>query len=128
MVVQILFFIYVLYAVIVLIWSSSSTSRMAIRHLVISPERLQQRSTVGSSPIIIELCPNRLDQPADSRIPGSLVVSSEQLNSLVRWTPPGATLVFKGPEAGHHLDPSVEQTLLDLGIGSVYWLETSSSG
>ena len=48
---------------------------------------------------------------------------SAELCSLVRWTPPGATLVFCEHGEGFRLDWKIEQVLLELGISAVYWLD-----
>jgi hypothetical protein len=117
-----IFLIYVLYAVVVLIWSSLSQSDLGMRHLVISAALLQEGAVLGKNPIVIEL---HAVQPKSrvADIPGSLVVSRAELSSLVRWTPAGATLVFYEHEEGRHLDSRVEQALLKLGISVVYWLD-----
>jgi hypothetical protein len=117
-----IFLIYVLYAVVVLIWSSLSQSDLGMRHLVISAALLQEGAVLGKNPIVIEL---HAAQPKSrvADIPGSLVVSRADLSSLVRWTPPGATLVFYEHEEGRHLDSRVEQALLKLGISVVYWFD-----
>ena len=88
------FAVYVLYAVVILIWSSLHRSGVALRYIIISPALLRESALSGDNPIVIELCPARPNLPPIARIPGSLLVSSAELNNFVHWLPPGATLVF----------------------------------
>jgi hypothetical protein len=118
-----IFVIYVLYASVVLIWSSLTQSREGLRHIIISPALLKEGGVLAADPIVIELRPALPGLRPGAGIPGALVVSSAELSSLVHWTPPGATLVFCEHGEGCHLDPKVEQTLLELGISAVYWLD-----
>jgi hypothetical protein len=118
-----IFLIYMLYAVVILIWSSLSPSDFVLRHLVISVALLKEGAVLGKNPIVIELHAIQPESRRVADIPGSLVVSRAELSSLIRWTPPGATLVFYEHGKGRRLDPKVEQTLLELGISAVYWLD-----
>ena len=115
--------IYVLYAAVVLIWSSLNEPCAGLRHLVISAALLREGVFLGATPIVIELRPTRPSSRNVARMPGSLVVSRAELCSLVRWTPPGATLVFCEHGEGCRLDWKIEQVLLELGISAVYWLD-----
>lgn len=115
--------IYVLYAVVVLIWSSLDGPWLGLRHLVISSALLNEGAFLGTTPIVIELRPARPSLPTVAGIPGSLVVSRAEFGTLVRWMPPGAALVFCEHGEGRHLDRNIEQVLLELGIRVVYWLD-----
>jgi hypothetical protein len=117
------FVIYVLYAVVALIWSSLNEPWLGLRHLVISAALLKEGAFLGTTPIVIELRPARPTLRTVASIPGSLVISRAKFSSLVRWAPPGATLVFCEHGEGRHLDWKVEQVLLKLGISAVYWLD-----
>jgi len=115
--------IYVLYASVVLIWSSVDQSNVGIRHLVISAALLEEGAVLGTDPIVIELRGVQPGPQRVSRIPGSLVVSRSELNSLVRWAPPCTTLVFCERGERRYLDSRVAETLLELDIRAVYWLD-----
>lgn len=120
---QAVFLVYLVYAVVVLIWSSLNEPWLGLRHLVVSAAVLKEGAFLGTTPIVIELRPARPSLPTVASIPGSLVVSRAEFSSLVRWAPPGATLVLCERGEGRHLDWNVEQVLLELGIGVVYWLD-----
>jgi len=115
--------IYVLYASVVLVWSSLDQSNEGLRHLVVSAALLEEGTVLGTDPVVIELRSVELGLQRVSSLPGSLVVSRTELNSLARWTPPRATLVFCGRGERRYLDSRVEEALLELGIGAVYWLD-----
>ena len=119
-----IFLVYVLYAVVILIWSSLHQSGVDLRHIIISPALLRESALFGENPIVIELCPPRPQLPPIARIPGSLLVSSAELNNFAHWLPPGATLVFCEHGVGRQLDSRFEQALLDMDINVVYWLES----
>ena len=54
-----IFVVYVLYAVVILIWSSLHQSGVDLRHIIISPALLRESALFGENPIVIELCPAR---------------------------------------------------------------------
>jgi hypothetical protein len=114
---------YVIYAAVVLIWSSLNHSDVGLRHLVISAALLKEGLVLGSNPIVIELRPVQLGLQPVTSISDALVVSRPEFSSLVHWIPPGATLVFCERGEGCHLDSRVEQALLELGISAVYRLD-----
>ncbi len=122
---QTLFILYVLYAIVTLIWTSARRSRAELRHVVISHDWLNERAALKTNSIVIELHSEERSSAAAATIPGSLLVSRAELVRLVSWTPPGSILVFKEQGEGRRLDSNVERTLLDLGIGAVYWLNKS---
>ncbi len=110
---------YVVYATVVLVWSSLNYSDAGLRHLVISAALL----VLKTNRIIIDLRPTQPGSRAVTRIPDALVVSRAEFSNLVHWTPPGATLVLCERSEGRRLDSKVEQALLELGISAVYWLD-----
>jgi hypothetical protein len=118
--------IYVLYASVVLIWSSLDQSDVGLRHLVISAALLEGGAVLGTDPIVIELRGVEPGLQRVSSLPGSLVVSRTELNSLVRWAPRCATLVFCEGGESRYLDSRVEEALLELGISAVYWLDVQT--
>ncbi len=122
---QTLFFLYLLYAIVTLIWSSVRRSRAELRHFVISRDSLNEQAALKRNSIVIELHSEERNSTAAPTIPGSLLISRTELARLVRWTPPGSILVFKEQGEGRRLYSNVERTLLDLGIGAVYWLAKS---
>ncbi len=122
---QTLFILYLLYAIVTLIWASARRSRAELRHVVISQDWLNEKVARKTNSIVIELHPEERKALAAPTIPGSLLISRTELVRLVRWTPPHTFLVFKEQGEGRRFDSNVEQTLLDLGIGAVYWLNTN---
>ncbi len=117
-----MFALYVLYAATILIWSSSAAG---LRYVVISAALLNQGLVPQDSPLIIELRSVTPGVRGRPHIPDALVVSRTELASLVRWTPPGSTLVFCDDGEGRQLNDQVEQVLLELGITAVYWVDSS---
>ncbi len=119
-----IFVVYMLYAAVILIWSSLHQSSVDLRHIIISPALLKESALFGQNTIVFELRPARPDLPPIARVPGTLLVSSAELYNLVRWISPGATLVFHEHGVGRQLDSRFEQALLDMDINVVYWLES----
>jgi hypothetical protein len=120
-VVETVLLLYVLYAAVILIWSSSSEPDTQLRYLVISTALLKEGIFLGANSLVFELCPAQPRVRPAACIPGALVVSRAELGGLVRWTPPAATLVFCDFAEGSRLDLRVEQMLLELDINAVYW-------
>jgi hypothetical protein len=120
-VVETVLVIYVLYAAVILIWSSSIHGDTELHYLVISTALLKEGIFLGANALVIELCPAQPRVRPAASIPGALVVSRAEFGCLARWTPPGATLVFCDFSDGNRLDPRVEQMLLELDIDAVYW-------
>lgn len=122
--VQIFCGIYLFYAIGVLFWVSSQSRRSALRHLSMSLKDLRATERFGNPPIVVEFTASQPSRPAPSTIQGSIVLSVDEFRNLVRWTPPGSILVFKEGIDGRHLDPDVENALVELEIDSVYWIDS----
>ena len=55
-------------------------------------------------------------------IPGALLVLADQLSGLLRWVPPGSTLVLSDLQEAMPYRSEIETKLLGLGIDFVYVL------
>ena len=64
---------------------------------------------------------------AQESFPGTLSISLSDLPNLLKWLPPGSTVVFSCGDGIDHLGTGIEATLLQLGIEAIYFLDESAN-
>jgi hypothetical protein len=114
--------IYAIYAAGVLVWCSSGRMSHGLHNSLISREVLDQWIASGDHPVIFDLY-SKLERPLGcAAIPGSVVVTLEELSALIPWIPPHSILVFHSNDGIRSFDREMENRLLSSGVVNIFWL------
>ena len=108
--------LYSIFAIAVLV--SITASRVKVKYITISTVTLESLIRRCDNLLVIELL-----EANNGVIPGALLVPADQLSGLLRWVPPGSTLVLSDLQEAMPYRSEIETKLLGLGIAFVYVLE-----
>jgi len=114
--VEVTLILYSIFAIAVLV--SITASRVKVKYITISTVTLESLIRRCDNLLVIELL-----EANNGVIPGALLVPADQLSGLLRWVPPGSTLVLSDLQEAMPYRSEIETKLLGLGIAFVYVLE-----
>jgi hypothetical protein len=127
--------VYVILATVLVIWSrlptrarlhTSTYLKKRIDYVVIPSFLLSEWVACYPDLLIFELRTDDKTEAQDESVPGSLPVASGELPHLLKWLPPHSTVVFADGNGRRRLAAEVEETLLQVGIDTVYLLDRMS--
>jgi hypothetical protein len=126
--------IYVICASAVMIWSTSldnetyrSCRKHTVEYIAIPRMLLDTWATHCSNLVVFDVLDRHTNDRKRQRIPGSLQITLCELPALAKWLPDHTKLVLSNFDVSVHLDASIENTLLDVGIGVIYILDGGSA-
>jgi hypothetical protein len=124
--------LYSVWASAVLVWStlldegrilSSQMSRDGFEYVAIPDQSFLELMQQHSNLVIFDVHADRGASGWSELISYWLSISAVDLPRVLKWLPPGSAVVFCCRHAAEQLDTRIKTILLQLGIGTVYFLD-----
>lgn len=127
--------IYAIWASVVLIWATIAQDWSGpgvgpeahdsdLEYIAIPKSLLPEWTRVCPNLVIFDLQSPCERTARNGSIPGSLPLSADQVDGLIRWLPPESKVVFCSHNGVERFDKRTELTFLGLGIEAIYFVDS----